>query len=233
MAPLPSWLDHISPCEDVYVYQASLLCSDCAEAIIKDLEKEGQIDTGDSESWPQGPHGNGGGEADSPQHCDMGKRCKNSIPVPNGNEIGCPLGNPLTSDGNTYVLETIVKNILSADTHRRAVGRLWHHLYNYIKTDKLIKIPAPYDDTFKLRQALVWLSEQDHTKLVNEFYTDLDHIYGAAFSPSGEKVTLWRLEITAKGGFTGLSVVSLQGTERKARTVEDMIDEAYAEDAWE
>ena len=234
MAPLPSWLDHVATCDEVYIYRAALICSDCAVAIIEELEKEGQTDTGDSNDWPQGPHGDGGGEADSPQHCNLGKRCKNSLPVPNGSEIGCPLGNPMTDDGNAYVIEHIVKNILSSDAHRRAVGRLWHHLYSYLKTDKLIAIPVLYDEgTTKLKQALAWLPEYDRTKVVNEFYTDLDHVYGAAFSPTGEKVTLWRVELTAKGGFTGLSLVSLPGAEGKARTVEDMVDEAFAEDAWE
>lgn len=47
-------------------------------------------DTGDSDDYPQGPYPDGGGETDTPAHCD-----------------GChmPLGAPLTSDGVAYVLE--------------------------------------------------------------------------------------------------------------------------------
>ena len=39
---------------DAYVYQAALLCSDCAKNVTAD-----------------GPYGAGGGEADFPQHCDQ------------------------------------------------------------------------------------------------------------------------------------------------------------------
>jgi hypothetical protein len=45
---------------------------------------------GDSDTFPQGPYANGGGEADSPQHCD---HCAKF------------LENPLTSDGLAYVRE--------------------------------------------------------------------------------------------------------------------------------
>lgn len=231
MAPLPSWLDHISPCEKVYVYQAALVCSDCGKAIIEELEKEGQVDTGDSDDWPQGPHGDGGGEADSPQHCDLGPQCKNSIPVPGGVEIGCPLGNPLTSDGEKYAVESIVRDILAHDAHHRLVGRLWLKIYNYLKTHELIKIPVPKDRTPKLEVALGWLRKVDKTEPYGDVYTDLRYVYGSAISDA--KITLWRLELTDNGGFTDLSVVHLPRQEYPARTIENMLDEAFAEDAWE
>ena len=228
-----SWLDHVEPCTDVYVYQAAFLCSDCAEAVIEELEKEGQVDTGDSDDWPQGPHGDGGGEADSPNHCDMMDKCKNALAVPNGAKIGCPLGNPLTDDGNKYVVENVVKNCLSQNAHRRGVARLWMKIYDYLKTDQLIRVPVPSDGgTTKLEKALGWLKSDDHTRPKEEFYTDLNHLYGAAFSDTGTKITLWRLDLTDNGGFAGLSVVHLPGQERPARTIEDMLDEAFAGDAW-
>lgn len=71
----------------VYVYNAALLCEDCGEKMQTELGGD-RNDTGDSEDYPQGPEGNGGGEADSPQHCDY---CHTF------------LENELTSDGYEYV----------------------------------------------------------------------------------------------------------------------------------
>lgn len=80
---------------NVYIYQAALWCEECAKAIMEELqtydaapahpENENTFDSG---QYPKGPYGQGGGEADSPQHCD-----------------GCDLflENALTSDGVEYV----------------------------------------------------------------------------------------------------------------------------------
>jgi hypothetical protein len=75
---------------DAYIYRASLYCTDCAE----DIQALLTIDEGcdDSDTYPQGPYPNGGGEADFPQHCD---------------NCGVHLENPLTNDGYTYVREAV------------------------------------------------------------------------------------------------------------------------------
>lgn len=82
----------------VYMYQSALLCETCGEATRRELELDA-IEHGrpkesaynpDSDHWPKGPYDNGGGEADSPQHCDS---------------CGVFLENPLTEDGVAYVLE--------------------------------------------------------------------------------------------------------------------------------
>ena len=77
---------------DAYSYQAALLCVGCARARVKKLVFSGHSDTGDSDDFPQGPYADGGGEADSPQHCD---RCQ------------VFLENPLTSEGRDYVIERL------------------------------------------------------------------------------------------------------------------------------
>ena len=59
--------------------------------------------TYDSDDYPKGPYANGGGEADTPQHCD---------------ECQLFLENPLTSDGVAYVREAI------AEARRRRRGKL-------------------------------------------------------------------------------------------------------------
>jgi len=72
---------------DVYVFQAALLCTDCAsEACAGSHTPTDERE--DSDKYPQGPYVEGGGEADSPQHCDY---------------CGLFLENPLTLDGESYV----------------------------------------------------------------------------------------------------------------------------------
>lgn len=83
---------------DAYIFNAALYCAKCGKAICDQLTAKGLPDyidvnnesTYDSDEFPKGPYGNGGGEADSPQHCD---RCQ------------VFLENPLTSDGYDYVRE--------------------------------------------------------------------------------------------------------------------------------
>lgn len=91
---------------NAYAYKAALYCEDCAAAIRQRLARIGRAaDTGDSETYPQGPYSNGGGEADSPQHCDA---------------CGLFLQNTLTSDGDKYVRD------LAADYE--APDASWHEV---------------------------------------------------------------------------------------------------------
>jgi len=76
-----------------YIYHAALICEDCAACTMGEEKKPDHVNMDDqasydSDEWPKGPYGDGGGEADSPQHCDM---------------CGDFLENPLTEDGSTYV----------------------------------------------------------------------------------------------------------------------------------
>ena len=75
-----------------FVFQAALHCSDCANRLRDKLTMQCNA-TGeslrplseDSDVWPQLAAGRGGGEADSPQHCDT---------------CGVFLENPLTPEGD-------------------------------------------------------------------------------------------------------------------------------------
>lgn len=85
---------------NAYVYQSALYCEECISEIKLDLPVPEGCDpdderTYDSEDYPKGPYPDGGGEADSPQHCD-----------------GCQLflENPLTRDGAEYVAEQIAED---------------------------------------------------------------------------------------------------------------------------
>jgi len=53
---------------DAYVYQAALWCPDCVAKVRDALVCHAASE--DSDRYPQGPYADGGGEADSPQHCD-------------------------------------------------------------------------------------------------------------------------------------------------------------------
>jgi hypothetical protein len=79
---------------DAYIFQAALLCEDCARATERRLLTQGyQVQAEeDSDRYPCGPFCDGGGEADSPQHCDT---CQ------------VFLQNPLTQDGVEYVQDKV------------------------------------------------------------------------------------------------------------------------------
>ena len=80
----------------VYVFQAALLCESCADNLRRMLHATQDFGTlesrQDSDRYPQGPYADGGGEADSPSHCDS---------------CGLFLRNPLTADGEEYVREAL------------------------------------------------------------------------------------------------------------------------------
>lgn len=83
----------------VFMYCAALYCEDCGNAIRADLDKRGKRpaeiedeSSYDSDEYPKGPYSEGGGEADTPQHCDS---------------CHCFLDNALTGDGVAYVREAI------------------------------------------------------------------------------------------------------------------------------
>lgn len=101
----------------VYIYQADIYCSPCGEGIRRHLDMEGKTpefpdreSTYDSDSYPKGPYADGGGEADSPQHCG---RC------------GVFLCNPLTPDGESYVLDKLADGTGNPD-----VLAEWAEFYN-------------------------------------------------------------------------------------------------------
>ena len=97
---------------DAYIYKAALWCGPCAIRTLVAEKKAAAIDMPpaaaleqivsangfttesvyDSDHLPKGPDADGGGEADSPQHCDD---CRQF------------LENPLTGDGVVYVENSI------------------------------------------------------------------------------------------------------------------------------
>lgn len=87
---------------NAWIYNAALICDDCAS-------EHPTVD---------GPYYNGGGEADTPQHCDL---------------CSLFLENPLTSDGDHYVRDAIE----DGDGDQNAL-KTWSAFYDYIE----INVPA-------------------------------------------------------------------------------------------
>jgi hypothetical protein len=92
---------------DAYVFAAALLCEECGEKTRDEIEASGKAPSDpddetsyDSDDYPKGPYADGGGEADSPQHCDT---CKTF------------LENPLTSEGLDYVRGIIAERLADPD----------------------------------------------------------------------------------------------------------------------
>ena len=67
-----SWLDSVFPSSKTYYYQSALICGDCARQILRHRPHRTGEDATDPDHYPQGPLPDGGGEADSPGHCDRG-----------------------------------------------------------------------------------------------------------------------------------------------------------------
>jgi hypothetical protein len=107
---------------DAFVFQAALYCADCGRALVHDLRERGVDDTGDSDDFSQGPFPDGGGEADTPQHCDSGARCLGAETI-GSHLVGAFLENPLTRDGETYVREAL------AETPNSPLVRFWADYY--------------------------------------------------------------------------------------------------------
>lgn len=85
--------------ERVYIYAADIYCEDCGKRTREELTAQGKAPANpeddssyDSNDFPDGPYFNGGGEADTPQHCA---------------ECHKFLENPLTEDGYDYVFEAL------------------------------------------------------------------------------------------------------------------------------
>lgn len=108
-----------------YVFQAALLCEDCGDAYkrehrhAKPVPDDRDESSYDSNEWPKGPYANGGGEADTPQHCDT---------------CGTFLDNPLTGDGETYVRDAFREFV---ETGRGSPDVLaeWKAAYDWIWSD--------------------------------------------------------------------------------------------------
>jgi hypothetical protein len=132
-----------------FAYAADLWCEDCGRAIRARLDAAGRRPGGpgsrlreqdfDSDEYPKGPYGEGGGEADSPAHCAAGEECVGAVDLGCPGEdahgrsttilVGAPLGNPLTAEGEAYVLAAHREALAGGDRRQRAVTEHWLREY--------------------------------------------------------------------------------------------------------
>ena len=116
---------------NAYQYKAAWLCEECGEMErrrFSSIERAALTDesgtlTDESDEYPQGPYVDGGGEADTPQHCDNGA-------------CGKFLENPLTDDGQAYVRESYAweRDDANPSKSRTAIEttQLWANYYGYL-----------------------------------------------------------------------------------------------------
>ena len=122
-----------------YIYCADVYCDDCGKAIRKRLTAEGKApaDPGDEWSYDSDDFpkcADNDDEADTPQHCAVGKDCINAIRIGNKNDdrVGLLFGE-LTCDGMTYVEEAIIDanhNGYSWRSRENSVVALWYSHYS-------------------------------------------------------------------------------------------------------
>lgn len=122
---------------DAYVFAAALLCDECGEKTREAITEAGNApsdpeDEGsyDSDDYPKGPYAEGGGEADSPQHCDA---CK------------VFLENPLTSEGVDYVRGIIAERLADPDASLECIAfDVWAPFYD-LPTDDIARLTVVVD----------------------------------------------------------------------------------------
>lgn len=229
MTTKTDWRDGIETCGDVYVYQAALYCGPCGEDIKKTLSKAPGFDPNadppeDTDEWPQDAP-DGGGESDTPQHCDSGADCLMAVKLPCGSKIGCPLDHSLTTDGARYTNEKIAEDLFRKDKHGRQVGRLWAVLFRDYLTNDLFKISL---QTEVLPEDLVDVLFQIRNKgfrLVPELYLAPEgYIYGGGHGDKAD--ILWRVNVCEDGDFVDYNIVELPAGELAQYPLEDHLKDA-------
>jgi len=234
--PKTSWLDIVPTCTDIYVFQASLICEDCAAGIMEKLDKQDVVDDGDSDTYPQGPHENGGDEADSAQFCDQGRHCKNAVAVTHRHRIGCPLGNPLTMDGVEAVQESVIRDLVSASEYERKVGRLLHRVWREYTEPGNTLVRLTLAQSTHLPPSLV--SKVAHhrgrgsqTSVEPVVLCDSENAYLVVRRP--DQLDLLRLPVNDDGNFTELEVASVPSAALEGYDPEKLLAQAVEEDAWD
>jgi len=115
-----------------FIFCADIYCNDCGEAIRRRLTDDGKAPADPTDEWSYDSDEfpkcvDSDSEADSPQHCGANDNCINAIEI-EGGKIGFLFGE-LTSDGVTYVEETIEDANCGPNTWNREVVKLWYRHY--------------------------------------------------------------------------------------------------------
>lgn len=233
-----SWLDRIPTSREAYAYQASLLCADCGLVAINDLLAEGASDQGDSGHFPQGPYDHGGGEADSPQFCDRGPSCISAVPIAHPAsdmvaKIGCPIENPLTSDGVLVLRTSILEDLVAASPHKRLVGRLLRRVWkDYSAPSETL---TPWHRGYTMPPSL-WRALKDQglykwDSQITPVALDTDNVY--LTSRRGDVVHLLRAPVDDYGDFQSLDEVVVPASSLEGYDPYKAIAQAVSDGAWD
>ncbi len=111
-----------------YIFDVDVYCVDCGESIKQKIRMEGQAPvapwdetTYDSGDYPKGPY-DATKAADQPLICAAGKYCLNAETLLSGRKVGQFLENPLTPEGERYVLD-------EHETNPSEVTHMWLAFY--------------------------------------------------------------------------------------------------------
>lgn len=231
-----SWLNTVPVCRDAYTWQATLVCEDCGKLKIAQLRKKGVADDGDSDTFPQGPYGDGGGEADDTQFCGFHRDCVNAVSVA-GHKVGCPLGNPLTRYGVESLVKSVTEDMFERKRFSNLIGRLLRRVWaentltGYFRP---IQCKPKYVDNLPdslLHACKVHHASHTRGEFDGRIFADLDHAY--LFYKHGDVVDLCRSEVDDDGQFGPLAVASIPSEVVKGRAPGDLIADAVEEGAWD
>ena len=241
------WRTVIPALDDVYMFQGALYCEDCGQAIQKEIRKDGRApededDEGsyDSDDFPKGPFGDGGGEADSVHHCDSNEGCLNAIKLPCGSKIGAWLGNDLTSEGAEWLSNSIKEGIFRDDEHGRQVTRLWRLKYG----DSVSPLNAvgPVSKSNLEASPLVNQFIRDmgglQPQLHHQIWSDQDSLYGFTMEGPAEgqsepdTLRAWKADVRPDGSLEPPQTVDMPASEAHERPIQDILEELIGEGAW-
>ena len=141
----------------MYAYNTDIYCDTCADNIKEELGKNGQVDTLDSNEYPQFDYD---GEYDCPQYCA---------------ECGKFLENSLTEDGRKYVMEQHMEN-------PSEITAMWVRFYGLASMLPLelhvnpLNIPLTAVER-KLNNLLQQFCDDDHTGESMRIITDHFVVY--------------------------------------------------------
>jgi hypothetical protein len=221
-----SWLNLVPVSSDAYVYQAALYCEDCGRALVERAREAGTEDDGDSGTFPQGPYPYGGGEADSAHFCDSGRGCLSAVEVA-GHKVGCPLNNPLTSEGAEAVVQSVRRDLVSSKKFDRMLGRLLARVWgDYLQGGVgRVLLPGRLPGLEKLvgrRYAL------DRVVLA-----DSRHLYLLGQVPTSREVRLLRAGVDDEGEFDSLEDVAVPPDAVVGYGAEKLLMQAVEDGAWD
>ena len=254
------WREMIPALDDVYMFQGALYCEDCGRDIQDTLRKKGKApeneddeESFDSDDFPKGPFGDGGGEADSIHHCDSNGECLNAIKLPCGSKIGAWLGNDLTGEGDRWLAESIRESIFKDDAHGRQVNRLWRLKYSDpLSSLNGVEPVTGHELASPLVQQFLRSIGGQQPQIVNQVWSDLDCLYGftiqaiparkGMFRDSMQKadskqnqqteLIVWKSDLLPDGSLDKPAKVELPASEAQEREPQDILVELTGDWAW-